>query len=816
MSTIETGATPRRSSLGDEQPQREHRRSLSDSVTWSISTKSTLPPARKCSTELVYLHGMELVKQATPDMEVIAVGAEDIPLGANEKFILPTPPTPPPPPKPPQARKLQPLLPKQQPNQRSITAADVSGMLAGIPAGVICAFAALNIEGLLTYWGSFREAGAGAIPHLAPGSELLAGMNAVLQAPPRPVGAAPSLLIGTPVRQHSVRERVYSFEQRLSPPAASSISLSGKRRRSDAATQSSTEPKGAPGGATHGAATSCPCGDEINPSPSELPGLVSDASPGLAGAFPTAQYPSNSPLTEDGNIAALTAVEQTPQRASSGSAPAPDPGNAAATSPATVSPPAKRPCQREGSSEPEEMLPAELQSPNSASSGARKRKKRKRAGRTTRGPNQAPDAPATLPAPPQEQGSSVGAVSAPTDSGRRQSSANPSLGDEQSDGWQLVSGSQRSRPAAENTGMGTSAQVPSADALQVDASRPPAASRPPKRPYKIRLSITSDKVLKHGRELGPRTGYKATIAKVTSRIGRPVYEIHTFDRVAYAEAERYARSEKIFCYSHPPPSENSEKLLRVFVRGLPQGYTAENVENELKKLGYALKAVRQICLLKEIVVARNHDSGVANGATGTETRRVEVPTGTFAVTLSDSAASRNIYLLKQIESFAIEVQREKWARPRFCMRCCRWGHIARNCEYDVRCRLCTGEGHPAGDDKRGTAHCPKRGNFNLKPVCCNCKQHHAASFTGCSHCTLPPRPSDARAIGTEGPSRQVVPNRNSAPRSAASGGPAWNEVAQRLGAAPPPQRPTHHPPGRPERGPLHPQLPPKQSLRASS
>ncbi len=100
-----------------------------------------------------------------------------------------------------------------------------------------------------------------------------------------------------------------------------------------------------------------------------------------------------------------------------------------------------------------------------------------------------------------------------------------------------------------------------------------------------------------------------------------MYEIHTFDRIAYKVAESYARREP----------ENFEKFLRVFIRGLPLGYTKEDVDSKLRELGYDLHAVRQICLLKESVVARNHDSGAAEGATGTETRRVQVSTGTFAV-----------------------------------------------------------------------------------------------------------------------------------------------------------------------------------------
>ncbi len=70
-----------------------------------------------------------------------------------------------------------------------------------------------------------------------------------------------------------------------------------------------------------------------------------------------------------------------------------------------------------------------------------------------------------------------------------------------------------------------------------------------KRPYSIRLNISGTQVLQHGRALGPLTGYKATISKVTGKHGKIVYEVHTFRTVQHTRrrsdtlaARRYSTS----------------------------------------------------------------------------------------------------------------------------------------------------------------------------------------------------------------------------------------------------------------------------------
>lgn len=325
------------------------------------------------------------------------------------------------------------------------------------------------------------------------------------------------------------------------------------------------------------------------------------------------------------------------------------------------------------------------------------------------------------------------------------------------------------QPRNVNGEAGASAQAPTTEPETA------VASRPPRRPYRFRLQIHADAVKKHAKAIGDATGKLATIGRVTTRNGRVGYQVSTCSPIAYREAETYAKLHKIFLFGHPPPPPQSERTHRVYIKQVPRGITADEVREELEGAGLHPLGVHQHVRRELSETAGTSESSDAAGGDATETRIVR--TGTFRVTLR-AGESRKAFGIKAIASCDVKVVREQWKRPRFCERCCRWGHTRKNCEYPVRCKICTGEGHPA--DKPGTKDCPIRGTL-ARPKCCNCGGQHTASYTKCERCTPLQRPSSIEKESVERPTSLDAPS-GEAPRQRVRGEATWSEVA---GPAPP-------------------------------
>lgn len=66
-------------------------------------------------------------------------------------------------------------------------------------------------------------------------------------------------------------------------------------------------------------------------------------------------------------------------------------------------------------------------------------------------------------------------------------------------------------------------------------------------------------------------------------------------------------------------------------------------------------------------------------------------------------------------------------KPDVCTKCQGIGHGSEECHNDPRCRLC-GENHPTDECK----HKGKTPQVDYVPTCANCKQHHVASWRGCT------------------------------------------------------------------------------------
>lgn len=154
-----------------------------------------------------------------------------------------------------------------------------------------------------------------------------------------------------------------------------------------------------------------------------------------------------------------------------------------------------------------------------------------------------------------------------------------------------------------------------------------------------------------------------------------------------------------------------DKLLRVVIRGIAEGVDSREVEEDLKRQGFAPTSVQRM--------------------TSRRTRK-QIP----LVLVQVPQSQERILEITRCHNLVVKVEKQRpQQRVSQCYRCQRFGHAQSMCTAQAKCVKCGGN-HHSGDCKR-TKEVPAK--------CANCQGAHPASYRGCPSCPKrqqPPQQQD--------------------------------------------------------------------------
>lgn len=175
-------------------------------------------------------------------------------------------------------------------------------------------------------------------------------------------------------------------------------------------------------------------------------------------------------------------------------------------------------------------------------------------------------------------------------------------------------------------------------------------------------------------------------------------------------------------------NKQSEKPLKVVIKGIPIDYTSEEVQEELKSLGFPVEKVARLRRFKD--------------------RR---PLPILQIQLTMGPGVDKIYDLTSFHYLTVTVEKfAKSGRVSQCFRCQSFFHSSENCRYKPKCVKCAGE-HESKD-------CSKPRDTDA--TCVNCHGPHPANYRGC-----PKFPKwDKKQPNNNSNARQNLPNASNPPQ----------------------------------------------------
>jgi Associated with zinc fingers len=196
-------------------------------------------------------------------------------------------------------------------------------------------------------------------------------------------------------------------------------------------------------------------------------------------------------------------------------------------------------------------------------------------------------------------------------------------------------------------------------------------------------------------------------------------KLQCIDSELYRIVQKYLQ--KTNTEYHTVPFQ-SERALKVVIKGLLADITEKEVLEELTNKGFSVRSVRQF---------------------GNATRKFPI----HLIILDSNPSNKEIFNLTDLFYIAIKVESFASKNPAQCYSCQRFGHSSLHCGYPPRCVKCSG-GHLAKD-------CSK--NIEEPPTCANCNGSHTANFKNCpslqqeKEARRPNRPNTANKPKTQFP-----------------------------------------------------------------
>lgn len=138
---------------------------------------------------------------------------------------------------------------------------------------------------------------------------------------------------------------------------------------------------------------------------------------------------------------------------------------------------------------------------------------------------------------------------------------------------------------------------------------------------------------------------------------------------------------------------NSEKLVKLVLKGLPPTITIDEIKEELKDLNFNVEKIYQL------------------------SKKQEYPL--YSLLFSPGTSSQEVVKIRTLCYCIVSWEKpHRKVNPTQCYRCQKFHHIANNCTRTIKCRKCAGDHHIKDCDKQDE-------------VCANCNQKHPANSKEC-------------------------------------------------------------------------------------
>lgn len=199
---------------------------------------------------------------------------------------------------------------------------------------------------------------------------------------------------------------------------------------------------------------------------------------------------------------------------------------------------------------------------------------------------------------------------------------------------------------------------------------------------------------------------EARTPKITFKIknvNRSKSKLYLADTAVHSEMMALLKEKKVNSYSFTPKELRQTSLI---IRGLYCGMEADDIKVALDRL--VPNVIDKVSKYTTVYSLKNNKD-----------------TGLFLTTLLPGKGLADVSQIKYLLSQTIIWEKPKKKDQEIqCRRCQLWGHVARNCNREVKCVKC--------DKSHEPGKCGRLENDGTKPWCVNCKQNgHPASWRGC-------------------------------------------------------------------------------------
>lgn len=169
-------------------------------------------------------------------------------------------------------------------------------------------------------------------------------------------------------------------------------------------------------------------------------------------------------------------------------------------------------------------------------------------------------------------------------------------------------------------------------------------------------------------------------------------KIFTKESDDFRELRDLLKSKEVQMHTY---SLREEKALKVVLRGIPKEIRPEEVEEDLRDMGFPVLGAKRMKRFKE-----------------------DLPM--VLVDLEKSEEGKKIFGIREVVGMKVKAEpKRKPTVSSQCYRCQMFGHVQYKCTAQYKCMRCA-EDHPSFE-------CPKKGK-RFTPTCANCGgEHHAAS-----------------------------------------------------------------------------------------